>query len=269
MPTRRDVLAGCGVAAGAAALPGCSALSAFGGPPAYVDYLPAGQSGPTRLGSLRMASLAERDLPADLLREHAAGVAAERVERYLTVEVEGRVATVLETSLDDAELRDRVESETIGTLQARDAYGGYDRYDVAESRYLVAIADGTAVVAEREPMEAVLDTERGERERLYEADEDVAELVDRLGDGDRVELRARLDADDGALFEPGEACNGDRSDVGPETTEQHHVAVFGSADDADEEAVRRRLDRAAVEDLEVERDGRVVTATYTIPTSQL
>lgn len=264
---RRDVIVGCGALAGTATLPGCSALP-FGGDDGgqdaseYADWIPTVDAPSASFSAVRHADIAAVDgLPEGFLQEEVLGVPAEDVDQEITLDR----ARVLEGSFDAATVRDGVEAEDV-TLQQDGEYQGYQRYAFAETDGVtVGLGDGTAVLAPTDLFERLVDANRGDAERLVDANEDFELLVDELGVADVVTGTVLVDGD---TDEPRRA-DGQRVDIRESDSERTHVVVFATESGVDEEGVRADYaERAGASNVTSSVDGRVVTVSYTEQTDQ-
>lgn len=280
MQTRRQLLASCGVAAGATTLSGCSGLpfgdddDGDGEPPAYTDWLPDVDAGwlsdadAVTFGSTRVEDVATiEDVPDGVVDDQILGLPVEEYERQTVLSS----TTVLTGTFEASAIRDGIEDELGGSLESDGEYSDFQRYGGQIPDLTVGITDGVAVLSPPDAFESVVDASRGDADRLVDVHEDADRLATELGDGHVVVGRAGLGEDATTAFtRDGQVAAGNHFDVGGARTEQTRFVLFASADDADADAVRGEFeDRQDVSDLEATTEGRLVRVTFTAPTDAL
>jgi len=173
---------------------------------------------------------------------------------YAEVQDAGGAARIHDYAVEEkfeAEVDDRVdrdaESDEVGPYDLYEVDGGYAA--VNEEDYVVVGA------AERETVEAVVETEQGDAETYPAVNDTLGEVVRRAGDGHSVEI--------GPEGFSGEATVGARVKTGRDDGSIGMVAaeIYENEDAVDADALEAALEAQGefVEDVEV--DGRVVVAT--------
>lgn len=270
MHSRRSVLSGCGAVLGTAALGGCSVRNSGGGGdggwPGYTDWLYVPDTDDTLFIVDQYAEVAGIDgLPDELVPDEVLGIPTEDVDHSVSFEWE----TLYEGSFDASQLRNAFESEEEFTVVADGELRGYDVYVVEETGQRIAFRDGRAVVGVHDSLERFLDTGAGEVDRLVDENDDANVLTAELDAGHSVRGDVKLSDDANTFNWLGEkvVAAGSNVEYGSDTAEFQEVVVFETEADVDEEATRSNFEGDDYWDVSSSSDGRVVTVTYTRPTS--
>lgn len=273
MPSRRDFVRTIGGIAGAVAFAGCNVLDSGGGGDGgwtgYTDWMYVPDADDATFSVDQYAEVAGIDgLPDELVPDGLPGIPTEDVDHSVNFETGN---SLYEGSFDASQLRNGLESDEETTLEADGELYGYDAYVVEETGERIALRDGRAVVGLSDSWERFLDAGAGEVDRLVDENDAADALTAELGAGHSVSGRVILSDDANPFYWLGEnvVAEGRSNDYGSDTTEFRQVALFETESDADEEAIRSNFEGDDYSDVSSSSDGRVVTVTYTRPTSDL
>lgn len=204
-------------------------------------------------------------------------------EAGLEVRAGGRGITVLETELTDDRIVEafqtpdedstdalRVSFERVGE------YEGYDLLSRPDGGWVVAVNDGTVVEAfvsafgralpenqKQEVVEATIDARDGEG-RYIDASDDLALVVDRLGDGMQTRVQPPSSGSDGEAKGEPTARGIGYTDAGGGVRDGRWVLAFESPEAAEAYEVNTGAGAdpaGSWRDTSVERDGRSVVVT--------
>ncbi len=174
---------------------------------------------------------------------------------------------VVRTELDDEEIANRL---TDAGYESAEDYGGFAFYQRPNGVTAVAVDSGTVLsgrrwedVAPRAVVETMIDAVGGDAALYVEADEDLAAVASRIEVRPAVSYRPNP----GSFFN-GAQATGISYEFGDEQTSLTIPWVFEDADSIPEDDVEDQYSRV-LDDIELQRDGRVVVVTGTIATSEL
>lgn len=296
--TRRDLLrtsVGAATAAGVGGLAGCTGsipgLGGDGGVPDYARWVPSlaafgTESGPEVAGVryLDVAGVLENgdsldERATDRLRsrfdELIGFPSAESVDSVVGVFAGlGSIIYVAEGSFSASEVEDAIGPEAT----ADGEYAGYTLY--SGGPLSLAVADGASLVLlgnagdPRADLETVIDAERGEAERLAEADDDVAEVLRDVGTPVSAVVGKTDESSSSDLPNlPALEAFGYSTALEGDTARLRSRLVYEDADAVDRAAIEEATAGDGVlgigEDASVSTDGRTATVTATTPASGL
>lgn len=293
MLSRRGLLVG-GAAVGSTALAGCSALPGVGDDDGYElenfsDYsqwLGARDSGPVTLFAVNPADIVDFDVVGEAGQDDDGQGDAGGEDGIFGVPT-ARVAHVVDVSVGEAfdgfdhsalvaigdyepdAAREGFEAEqSVGTTKDS-TYGEFEVYAVDEpdgdvEYSIFAVREQVALAAsDRETFESLADAEAGDSNRLVDDHAAFGLAVDAIGNQDWNQFNVRFPeetAHSRLVRGTGYEFSADRSTF----TE---VSVYRSAEDAadDESAIHDHWENTeeGTEDVETDRDGRVLTVTGT------
>ena len=277
MPTRRTFLAGLGGAVGSVTLAGCSGFPFGSDDVEYDDWIPDQDDDAILFQAAHPSTLVDvESLPEGYLGEQLLGVDHADVDLLVRFgspgEVfQGTMATVIEGQFEASVLHDDLESELDGELEQTGEYEGFQRLVPTDSEVTVGLRDGGMLVTSTANFESIVDARSGNGTRLFDAHDDASMLDDTVGQADVVDGSIRLDDEaESLVIDPAHSAEGNGIAVDEEVTEGTHATIYRDEDAVDEDAVLEQFQADdALSDLSSERDGRVVTVTWTQETGSL
>lgn len=257
MVSRREFVVGGGAVAATAGMAGCDRLP-FGETARYAEWSPARGREEVYITATRPAEMAAVEDVSGADRIYHWEVDPEEVDLQLW-SYSGWTVTEGDLSVADVEY-------AFDSLESAGTYAGYDRYHAGPTDPEVAFDDGTVVTGESvDVLEAVVDAEEGDGERLVDENDDVGTVHDVVGDGDAVHLWTYPEPEE----HDGEVAYGMAFDFAEGQSDVVVAFVFRGSDAVDEERIREKFENdETVTEFSLSRDGRVLEINASIETSE-